>query len=74
MRPTYNPYYYYYYPYHRYYDYYRPYPYYDHYWPYRPYYNDYYLYDSNVANVDQAITNFGDMQDVYQNSYINQIG
>lgn len=72
MRSSYYPYYYHYTPYRRYYDYHYPY-YYDYRWPYRPYY-DYYLYDSNYANVNQDITNFGDMYDVYQESYINQVG
>lgn len=72
MRSRYYPYYHW--PYHRH-HYYSPY-FYDYYWPhYRPIYDDnYYLYDSNYADVDQDLTNFGDMYDVYQESYINQVG
>ncbi len=58
---------------------YRPYPYYRGYYnPYnyrRYYYNPYYynnIIDSNIANVDQNITNFGDMSDVIQDSVIYQ--
>lgn len=57
----------------RYYDdyYYRPYPY------YRPYYHPYpynnYIYDSQISNVNQNMTNFGYMSDVYQNSIVNQL-
>jgi hypothetical protein len=58
---------------------YRPYPYYRGYYnPYnyrRYYYNPYFnnnIIDSNVANVDQNITNFGDMSDVIQDSMIYQ--
>ena len=57
---------------------YRPYPYYRRYYNldpyyYRRYYNPYYnVIDSNIANVDQDITNFGDMTDVTQNSVIYQ--
>ena len=75
MRSRYYPYHYW--PYHRYYDYYYSPYYYDYYRPYHYHYNDYYdpyLYDSNYADVEQDITNFGDMYDVYQESYINQIG
>jgi hypothetical protein len=58
--------------------YYRPYPYYRRYYNldpyyYRRYYNPYYnIIDSNIANVDQNITNFGDMSDVIQDSVIYQ--
>ncbi len=57
---------------------YRPYPYYRRYYNldpyyYRRYYNPYYnVIDSNIANVDQNITNFGDMTDVNQDSLIYQ--
>jgi hypothetical protein len=57
---------------------YRTYPYYRRYYnPYnyrRYYYNPYFnnIIDSNVANVDQDITNFGDMSDVIQDSVIYQ--
>ncbi len=60
------------------YRYYRPYPYYRRYYNldpyyYRRYYNPYYnIIDSNIANVDQNITNFGDMIDVSQDSVIYQ--
>ena len=45
---------------------------------YRRYYNPYYNYqrniiDSQIADVDQSINNFGDMIDVIQNSDINQL-
>jgi hypothetical protein len=58
---------------------YRPYPYYRRHYninPYfyrRYYYNPYYnIIDSNIASVDQNITNFGDMSDVIQDSVIYQ--
>jgi hypothetical protein len=43
----------------------------------RYYYNPYYNYqkniiDSQIADVDQSINNFGDMTDVIQDSVINQ--
>jgi hypothetical protein len=51
--------------------YYNPYPY------YRPYYNPYpynnYIYDSQLSNVSQNISNFGYMYDVQQNSIVNQL-
>jgi len=45
---------------------------------YRRYYNPYYNYqqnivDSQIANVDQSINNFGDMSDVIQDSDIYQL-
>ena len=49
-------------PYYRYYKYYQP---------YQPYRN--YIYDSQLSNLNQNITNFGYMQDVYQNALINQL-
>lgn len=62
----------------RYYNY-RPYPYYRRYYNLDPYYYRRYYYppfynivDSNIANVDQNITNFGDMTDVIQDSVIYQ--
>lgn len=44
---------------------------------YRRYYNPYYNYqrniiDSQIADVNQSITNFGDMTDVIQNSDVYQ--
>lgn len=52
----------------RYYDdyyYYRP------YYPVWPYYN--YIYDSQISNVGQNISNFGYMNDVQQNAIVNQL-
>jgi len=37
-------------------------------------YPSYYIYDSNISNVNQNITNFGYMRDVYQFSIVNQAG
>lgn len=60
----------------------QPYPYYRRYYNldpyyYRRYYSPYYNYqqniiDSQLANVDQSIINYGDMTDVIQNSDIYQ--
>lgn len=60
----------------------QPYPYYRRYYSldpyyYRRYYNPYYNYqqniiDSQLANVDQSIINYGDMTDVIQDSDIYQ--
>jgi hypothetical protein len=62
---------------------YQPYPYYRRYYNldpyyYRRYYNPYNNYtqnivDSQIADVNQSINNYGDMMDVIQNSDINQI-
>lgn len=51
---------------------YMPYPYYRPYYNmnpyyYRRYYNPYNIYDSQISDVNQNITNFGDMTDVIQN-------
>ena len=61
---------------------YQPYPYHMRYYNldpyyYRRYYNPYYNYqqniiDSQIADVNQSITNFGDMTDVIQNSDVYQ--
>jgi hypothetical protein len=61
---------------------YRPYPYYRRYYNLNPYYygryyNPYYNYqqnivDSQIADVDQSIVNYGDMTDVIQDSDIYQ--
>ena len=61
---------------------YQPYPYYRRYYNldpyyYRRYYNPFYNYqqniiDSQIADVDQSIVNYGDMTDVIQDSYIYQ--
>lgn len=62
---------------------YPPYPYFNRYYNinpynyYRRYYNPYYNYqqniiDSQIANVDQSIINYGDMNDVIQDSDIYQ--
>lgn len=61
---------------------YQPYPYYRRYYNldpyyYRRYYSPYYNYqqniiDSQLANVDQSIINYGDMTDVIQDSDIYQ--
>jgi hypothetical protein len=61
---------------------YQPYPYYRRYYNldpyyYRKYYNPYYNYqqnivDSQLAEVDQSIINYGDMSDVIQDSDIYQ--
>jgi hypothetical protein len=56
---------------------YRPYPYYRRYYNldpyyYRRYYNPYNIFDSQVANVDQSIVNYGGMTDVSQDSVIYQ--
>ena len=54
--------------------------YYPRYYDRRRYYDDYYyrpyrnlIYDSQFSNVNQSIYNSGWMNDVYQNSYVNQI-
>jgi hypothetical protein len=62
---------------------YQPYPYQRRYYNidpyyYRRYYNPYYNYqqniiDSQVADVNQSINNFGDMTDVNQNSNVYQL-
>jgi hypothetical protein len=62
--------------------YYRPYPYYRRYYNLNPYYygryySPYYNYmqniiDSQIASVDQNITNFGDMTDVIQDADVYQ--
>lgn len=62
--------------------YYRPYPYYRRYYNldpyyYRRYYNPYYNYvqnvvDSQIADVNQDIVNYGDMTDVIQDSDVYQ--
>ena len=60
------------------YRYYRPYPYYRRYYDLNPYYYGRYynpynnIINSNIANVDQNITNFGNMSDVIQDSVIYQ--
>lgn len=51
---------------------YQPYPYYRRYYNidpyyYRRYYNPYNIYNSQISDVNQNITNFGDMNDVIQN-------
>jgi hypothetical protein len=57
---------------------YRPYPYYRRYYNldpyyYRRYYNPYYnIIDSQIADVDQSIVNYGDMADTSQDSVIYQ--
>ena len=61
---------------------YQPYPYYRRYYNINPYhygryYNPYYNYqqniiDSQIANSDQSIVNYGDMTDVNQDSNIYQ--
>jgi hypothetical protein len=57
---------------------YQPYPYYRRYYNldpyyYRRYYNPYYnVIDSQIANVDQSMINYGDMADVSQDSVIYQ--
>ena len=61
---------------------YQPYPYYRRYYNIDPYhygryYNPYYNYqqniiDSQIANVDQSIVNYGDMTDVNQDSNVYQ--
>jgi ABC-type antimicrobial peptide transport system permease subunit len=61
---------------------YRNYPYYRRYYNLNPYYygryyNPYYNYqqniiDSQIADVDQSVINYGDMSDVIQDSYIYQ--
>lgn len=58
---------------------YQPYPYYNRYYNinpyyyYRRYYNPYQnIIDSQIANVDQNLVNYGDMTDVIQNSDIYQ--
>ncbi len=61
---------------------YQPYPFYNRYYNidpyyYRKYYNPYYNYmqniiNSQIANSDQNIVNYGDMSDVIQDSVINQ--
>ena len=61
---------------------YQPYPYYRRYYNldpyyYRRYYNPYYNYqqnivDSQIADIDQSINNFGDMTDVIQDADIYQ--
>jgi ABC-type antimicrobial peptide transport system permease subunit len=62
---------------------YRPYPYYRRYYDINPYYygryyNPFYNYqrniiDSQIASIDQNITNFGDMRDVRQDANIYQL-
>jgi hypothetical protein len=62
---------------------YRPYPFYRRYYDINPYhygryYNPFYNYqrniiDSQIASVDQNITNFGDMRDVRQDANIYQL-
>ena len=61
---------------------YQPYPYYRRYYNIDPYYygryySPYYNYqqniiDSQIANTNQSIINYGDMSDVIQDSYIYQ--
>lgn len=51
--------------------YHRPYPYYRPYYPRYPYNN--YIYDSQISNVSQNISNFGYMYDVRQNAIVNQL-
>jgi hypothetical protein len=62
---------------------YRPYPYYRRYYDINPYYygryyNPFYNYqrniiDSQIASIDQNITNFGDMRDVRQDANTYQL-
>lgn len=62
---------------------YQPYPYYRRYYNldpyyYRRYYNPYYNYqqniiDSQIADVDQSINNFGNMTDVIQDANVYQL-
>ncbi len=58
---------------------YRPYPYYRRYYDLDPYYyGRYYNYqqniiDSQISDVNQNITNFGDMTDVIQDSDVYQL-
>lgn len=61
-----------------YYNRYQPYPYYRRYYNidpyyYRRYYNPYNIYNSQISDVNQNITNFGDMTDVIQNSDVYQL-
>lgn len=61
-----------------YYDRYLPYPYHRRYYNidpyyYRRYYNPYNIYNSQISDVNQNITNFGDMTDVIQNSDVYQL-
>jgi hypothetical protein len=56
---------------------YQPYPYYRRYYNidpyyYRRYYSPYNIIDSQIADVDQSIVNYGDMTDVIQDSDIYQ--
>ncbi len=62
---------------------YQPYPYYRRYYNldpyyYRRYYSPYYNYqqniiDSQIADVDQSVINYGDMSDVYQDANVYQL-
>jgi hypothetical protein len=57
---------------------YQPYPYYRRYYNldpyyYRRYYPYYNVIDSQIASIDQNITNFGDMRDVSQDANIYQL-
>jgi hypothetical protein len=58
---------------------YQPYPYYKRFYNISPYhygryYNPYYaIYDSQIANVNQRLVNYGTMTDVIQNSDIYQL-
>ena len=57
---------------------YQPYPYYRRYYNidpyyYRRYYTPYNIYNSQISDVNQNITNFGDMNDVIQNSDVYQL-
>lgn len=58
---------------------YQPYPYYRRYYNldpyyYRRYYNPYYnIIDSQIANIDQNMVNFGDMTNVSQDANIYQL-
>ena len=56
---------------------YQPYPYYRRYYnidpySYARYYNPYNIYNSQISDVNQSINNFGDMNDVIQNSDVYQ--
>ena len=57
---------------------YQPYPYYRRYYNldpyyYRRYYSPYNIFNSQIANIDQNMVNFGDMTDVTQDANIYQL-
>jgi len=52
----------------------RPYPYHRRYYNIDPYYyRRYYMFDSQIANIDQNMINFGDMTNVTQDANIYQL-